>query len=76
MTSNIPKPLYDVEYLVGKFDKQASVNPETIPFWVCFETKNLTEAKAFIETQHSQSVIDSKNLRILKKSTTIKYDVV
>lgn len=76
MTSDIPKPMYNVEYLVGKFDKQGSTDPENIPFWVCFETKDLTKAKTFIEESQSKSVLDSRSLRILKKSTTVKYDVV
>lgn len=78
MRLHMLKHYYDVEYLVGKFEKQPSTPTEsqTVPFWVCFETKDLTKAVSYISEQQTKAAADSRYLRVLKKSTTVKYDVV
>jgi len=46
MSTKIPENFYAVEYLVGKFENKlpTSNSSETVPFWVCYETKDLTKS--------------------------------
>ena len=78
MSTKIPENFYAVEYLVGEFENKNSSfeKLETVPFWVCYETRDLAKAKKYIEEQKNLNVINSRTLRVLKKCTTIQYDVV
>lgn len=78
MSTKIPENFYAVEYLVGEFEKKtaASNNTETVPFWVCYETKDITKAYKYVQEQRLLDAINSRSLRVLKKSTSIQYDIV
>lgn len=78
MSTKIPENFYAVEYLVGKFENKlpTSNSSETVPFWVCYETKDLTKALNYIEEQKVNNSIEGRALRVLKKCTTIEYEVV